>query len=661
MGASAGVEERGQGGSLVSGAGFFQDLAETIREALYVTEVPSGLMSYVNPAFVRLFGVTLETMNSEKQYWRRFVHPDDVEHVAQFRTALELGEQTPPYRIRRADGAWRWVNLRHFPRRDATGTLVRIVGLVEDITDSVERDTTVREQNDSLRRIVQVLPVGILAYRRDQPVFANSALSEQLGVPVSELLGMPIHEIIDTFFREDERQQGKARLRQSKKGKDLPPVERHVKSLTGEQRVVELQTITVELDGEPSQVTVVRDLTEQRRLEAQVAQADRMAALGRIAAGVAHELNNPLSYVLGNLEMARETLPQLLDEMLRVHAKIQQDPDLAPRVLKLSEQLRGLTSVVRDASDGADRVRGIMRDLKSFSRPDSDDRRESVDVMRPLDAAVRMAWREIQPRARLTQDRQAVPLVLGVEGRLCQVFLNLLVNAAEALPDGESRANEVRIATSTAADGQAVIEISDTGPGISPLQQQHLFEPFFTTKGPGRGTGLGLSICHDIVRAHGGTIEVFSEVGLGARFRVTLPAAPVTLPATVVRLPEVTCRGRILIVDDEPHVASTLRQSLARDHDVTVLSGGAEALRLITAGERFDVIFCDVMMPEVSGMDLHMALMTIARDQCDRIVFVTGGAFSPVIREFLSQVPNLHLEKPFTLRQVRGAVAELLQ
>ncbi len=644
--------------SLVSDTGFFQDLAETIHEALYVSEIPSAKLSYVNPAFERLFGWGAAEYNVDPTHWRRIIHPDDAEYAGRVLERLERGETTRPYRIRRSDGGWRWVRLRHFPRRDRHGTLVRLVGLIADITEEMERAEDARKANESLQRIIEVLPVGILAYRLDTLIFANSMLSQQLAVPPAELLAMPVREIIDTFFREDERSLGQERLRESRRGGHMPPVERHLRASDGAERVVELQTITVDLDGMPAQITIVRDLTEQRRLEAQVAQADRMAALGRIAAGVAHELNNPLSYVLGNLEVAGEELPEMLNECLMLQGKTQQDQELGPRVSKLSERLRNLVSVVHDASDGADRVRAIMRDLKSFSRPDTDDRREPVDIARPLDAAVRMAWREIQPRARLVQDRQSVPLVLGVEGRLCQVFLNLLVNAAEALPDGGSHTHEVRIKTATSASGDAVIEISDTGPGIAPQQLSHLFEPFFTTKGAGRGTGLGLSICHDIVRAHGGQIEIVSAAGEGACFRVTLPAAPNVLPTPS---PQATRRGQVLIIDDEPHVAATLRQFLARDHDVTVLSGGREALRLIADGKRFDVIFCDLMMPDVNGMNFHRTLMADARDQGDRIVFMTGGALTPVIREFLEQVPNRHMEKPFTLGDVRQAVSELLQ
>ena len=649
------------GGDLpASEVGFFQDLAETIREAIYVTDVATTRVTYVNPAFERLFGFGLAELEAEPNHWSKVIHPDDVAYLKGGLERLNRNEAPRPHRMLRPDGTWRWVRQRLFSRHDRAGVLVRVVGLVEDISEEVERDADSRQVNESVRRMIEVLPVGILAYRQDRPVFANTALAGLLGVPVDELLHMSVRALVDTFFREDERQQGQRRLRQAKLGIDLPPVERHVTSRTGAPRVLELQTITVDLEGEAAQVTVLRDLTEQRRLEAQVAQADRMAAVGRIAAGVAHELNNPLSFVLGNLEMAREELPELLKECRILHGKMQQDAELAPRVMRLSERVQELTAVVHDASEGADRVRGIMRDLKSFSRPDTDDRRELVDLSRPLDAAVRMAWREIQPRARLIQDRQATPPVLGVEGRLCQVFLNLLVNAAEALPEGGSHAHEVRIRTATGPQGEAIVEIADTGPGIAPELRATLFEPFVTTKGPGHGTGLGLSICHDIVRAHGGQIEVLSLAGEGARFRITLPAAPGQTPGPT---PEArpTRRGRMLVIDDEPVVAASLRQALVRDHAVTVVASGREALALIGSGERFDVIFCDVGLSEMSGLDLHLALMSAARDQCDRIVFVTGGPLTPVVREFLAQVPNRYLEKPFSLREVRETVAELLQ
>ena len=529
------------------------------------------------------------------------------------------------------------------------------------LREAQTRASAADRRSESLRRIIEVLPIGIIAYRENRALFVNPAFTQLLDVTWEEIAPLPVSQVVEEFFVQEERPQGAERLQQAATGRYLPPVERHVRTRAGELRVVELQTMTVDVDDQPAQITVVRDLTGQRRLEGQVALADRMASVGRIAAGVAHELNNPLSYVLGNLDLAREELPQIVDECRVLQAQLQLQPEMMPRAQGVVTRLHTLSTTIREASDGADRVRAIMRDLKSFSRPDADDRRALVDLSRPLDAAVRMAWREIQPRARLVHLREAVPEVRGIEGRLCQVFLNLLVNAAEAIPEGASLEHEVRIETRTNAAGEAVVSISDTGPGIPPYQLPHLFEPFFTTKGPGKGTGLGLSICHDIVRAHGGRLEVDSVPGHGATFRVVLP--PATEPAPMHRATSVSGqirRGRILIVDDEPHVAGALRQVIGKNHDTTLVDSGRAALTLIEQGHRYDVIFCDLMMPGMGGMDLHSALMSLARDQCDRIVFTTGGAYTNVVREFLTHVPNQHLEKPFVLKDVRDTLAAMI-
>lgn len=646
---------------LTTDADFFWSIIHSLREALFVTDLPSRQLLYVNPAFERLFGFTVAQARRDPGVWRHIVDPADVEYLSAGMSRLESGEATRPFRVLQADGSQRWVRLRQFPQANAQGQIERVTGLIEDIGEEQRHNEMARERKDSLQRIIEALPVGIVAYREGRVVFVNSALSRLLETPAEELLKTSMPAIIDEFFVKSERPLGLERLAQARTGRDLPPVERQILARSGELRNAELQTMTVNFDGEPAQITVVRDLTEQRRLEAQVAQTDRMATVGRIAAGVAHELNNPLSYVLGNLEMAREELPEMLNLCAQLQARVQTDADLLKRAREVTERLNKLVGVIRDASEGADRVRGIMRDLKSFSRPDADDRREVVEIARPLDAAVRMAWREIQPRARLVQVRDPIPQVLGIEGRLCQVFLNLLINAAEALPDGESHAHELKIRTCTSPLGEAIVEVTDDGPGINARQLPHLFEPFFTTKAAGRGTGLGLSICQDIVHAHGGRIEVESQLGHGALFRVVLP--PATAPRRLSR-PQLQVplrRGKILIVDDEPHVASTLRQCLGRDHDAVVVESGKEALDLIANGERFDVIFCDLMMPVVSGMDVHATMLAMARDQSDRIVFMTGGVFSPVVREFLTHVPNRCLEKPFALREVREAVADLLQ
>jgi PAS domain S-box-containing protein len=259
-------------------------------------------------------------------------------------------------------------------------------------------------------------------------------------------------------------------------------------------------------------VVTFLDITERKRAEealrksqAQLRMADRLATVGTLSAGVAHEINNPLAYTLANLSYVRDALARVRE---------------TPAGLDLQE----LRASMEEAVEGAERVRRIVKDMKTLSRMD-DDRIGAVDVEAALDASVNMAFHELRHRAQLVKDYDHVPLVRGNEGRLVQVFLNLLINAAQAIHGNAPDRNEVRLATCVDAQGRIAVEISDTGIGIPEEILPRIFDPFFTTKPVGVGTGLGLSICHSLVAAMGGSIEVASKVGVGTRFLILLPGA----------------------------------------------------------------------------------------------------------------------------------------
>jgi CheY-like chemotaxis protein len=249
------------------------------------------------------------------------------------------------------------------------------------------------------------------------------------------------------------------------------------------------------------------------------------------------------------------------------------------------------------------------------------------------------------------------------EARLGQVFLNLIVNAAQAIPEGQADQNEIRLVTRRGEGDHVVVEVIDTGPGISPDVLPRLFTPFFTTKPVGVGTGLGLSICRRLVSAIGGEITVETEVGKGTTFRVTLPATVATAPAARRETADLPAprRGRILVVDDEEAIGRSIRRLVGRDHDVTALTQATEALQLIGSGQRFDIILCDVMMPVMTGMDLYGELERVAPDQAARVVFLTGGAFTPTARAFLDGVKNVTIEKPFDVRGLVSLIHERLR
>ena len=406
---------------------------------------------------------------------------------------------------------------------------------------------------------------------------------------------------------------------------------------------------------------ITRDVTAQRRsIEAQLLTADRMAAVGRLAASVGHEVNNPLTYVLANIELIERELAALAARA---------DAGEAPAVDRAS--IARIQSRINDVRDGSTRVRDIVRDLKSFSRGE-DDVRSSVDVHGILDRCVAMAAHEIRHRARVVKRYGAVRPVRANEARLGQVFLNLLVNAAQAIPEtrgGDHGEHEVTIITAVDARGHVVVEVRDTGEGISPAVMDRIFEPFFTTKAPGAGTGLGLSISSEIVRALGGTLTATALSPRGTCFRMTLPpegAVPVEPEAGALapRGEEPVedsshARARILVVDDEPPLARILSAILS-EHDVTLAFSARDAIQRVAEAPPFDVILCDLQMTDLSGIDVYEHVVANRPELASRVLFMTGGVFTRRAREFMETTSCPCLEKPFAadtvLRMVRGVL-----
>jgi CheY-like chemotaxis protein/two-component sensor histidine kinase len=321
-------------------------------------------------------------------------------------------------------------------------------------------------------------------------------------------------------------------------------------------------------------------------------------------------------------------------------------------------RLADVAQSLSDAQQAADRVRIIVRDLRLFSRAD-EEVRGPVDVRRVLDSSLSMARNEIRHRANVRRDYGEVPPVDGNEARLGQVFLNLLVNAAQAMPEGRSTENQIVVSTRASA-GQVMIEIGDSGAGIPPDVLPRIFDVFFTTKPIGVGTGLGLSICHRIVSAMGGAISIDSRVGVGTTVRVSLPAVSVGVVKAPSESPSAghgsRRRGTVLIVEDEHAVARMLHKVLSSTDAVTLASTGVEALSRLESQPAFDVILCDLMMPEMTGMDFYRAVVSKSEALARRIVFMTGGAFTPTARTFLDQVENLRLDKPVDLKLLRQLV-----
>jgi PAS domain S-box-containing protein len=328
--------------------------------------------------------------------------------------------------------------------------------------------------------------------------FANEAACRFFGRPRQALVGRPVQEAGPLL--------GEARwgeVWRDLQAAGLVVAERSVRLASGLAGWIELSVHPLSLDARDYAVVVIRDVTARRQAEA----ASRLAGVGTLAAGAAHEINNPLTGVLGNLTFLRDGLAGL--------------GEAVPPGRR--EELSELAQALEEARQGATRVRDVVRGLKSFSRPDEGEQ-APTDLAAVVESALALTRHDLRHRARVTTRFEPAPAVLASGRRLEQVFVNLLVNAAQAIPEGRPEANEVAVSVAVGCTGEVVAEVRDTGAGMTPEVRTHLFEPFFTTKPVGSGTGLGLAICHGIVAAHGGRIEVESAPGGGSVFRVVLPA-----------------------------------------------------------------------------------------------------------------------------------------
>jgi PAS domain S-box-containing protein len=604
------------------------ELASDWVYAVRVDEKRNLKLEWATGPFEQITGYTVEDVN-DLGGWVKLLHGRDSVYTLD--SAVMRGEpSTLEYRIIARSGEEVWLRDYACPELDATGErVVRLFGAVKNVTEEVAAREALREAKQRLetrvgfdearfRAVLDQAGEAIFMIDFDTGGFidVNETACRILGYTRDELLAMRI----DDIEADAPDWRSPARLNELKKGANA--MERYHVRKDGTKFPVELVLSRRRYIGQEYILAVAREITERKEMEVQLAQADRLASVGVLAAGVAHEINNPLVYILNNVSYVLNDLP---------------------------EQYTELRLALREARSGAERVRDIVKDLKTFAR--SDERMGPVDVTSLLESALKVAANEFKFRARVVRDyAQNLPLV-EANSRLGQVFLNLVLNAAHAIREGDPDNNTISVSTRCEND-RVLVSIRDTGSGIEADKLKKIFDPFFTTKPVGMGTGLGLSICRNITTSLGGEIQVQSELGAGSVFSVALPAlerghvvvaAPSTMPP-----PDVSRRSlNILVVDDDAFVARAIRRLLKPNHSVTIASGGAQALELMVHGN-YDVVFCDVMMPMMTGMELHQEVKRRFPDLAHRFVFVTGGPFTPEARGSFDRVTNPCIQKPFT-------------
>jgi PAS domain S-box-containing protein len=513
-----------------------------------------------------------------------------------------------------------------------------VVTVLIDLSSQEAVRTALAESESRFRSVVESAPDGVAILRGTRIAYLNPTAAHMFGYANAE---DAVGRLITDHLVPDQAATAKVRFdsvlaegRQSD-----GPTEYRVRDHCGQESVIELSSIRIDFEGAPAVLGFARDITERRAAQSKLIQADRLAAVGTLAAGVAHEINNPLAYMTLGLERLARAL------------------DNAPIP---ADTRRALLERIHYIRDGADRVATIVRDLKSFSRAD-DDGFGPVDVRAAIENTIRLTEHEIRHRARLVRDFDDVPPVKGSRARLEQVLLNLLVNAIQALGEGRKEPHEIRISSRHPEPSHVHIEITDTGSGIPSEVLDKIFDPFFTTKAVGVGTGLGLPICQGLVDSLGGQLQIDSTVGTGTRVRVILPvfeAESRPHPSPLSSIPPPSRRGRVLIVDDEPQVLRVLSESVRQEHDVLAATNGRDALALLDADDRIDAIVCDVMMPDLSGVDLHDRLARRKPELARRMVFMTGGAFTRQATEFIERTTLPVLDKPFDPRALRALLRE---
>jgi len=513
--------------------------------------------------------------------------------------------------------------------------------LMHDITEQLRSAEAVARSEASYRALVESVPDGVIVHRDARIVYLNPAAKRLLGCENGpDLVGS---EALDLVHPDDRAAFVERISAIHHEGCPSPALEERLLRVDGEVVPAEVAALATSFDGEPAVLAIAHDLTARKRLEAQLLTSDRLASLGRLAASVGHEINNPLAYVLGNAELLRNSVE---NEFVGGDLRNQ----LLERIAAIEE--------------GALRVRDIVRDLRTLSRH-NDESRVPVDVNRVVASCADMAGHEIRHRALLVRELEPSLRAWGHEGRLGQVLLNLLVNAGQAIPEGNVAANEVRVITrSRPSDGAVVIEVRDTGAGIPPELVGRVFEPFFTTKAPGSGTGLGLSICHHIVTSLGGTIDVELNLPRGTCFRVTLPSAPGDAPpastrdASVWSTPMPHAPRRMLLIEDEPQLARSLREQL-RSWEVVIAEGRRAAIEHLASDSGFDAVLCDVLLGDGTAVDVYRWMSMHQPTLVERLFFMTGGAASPEMAGLVDAARRPVLDKPFTTAELESALAAL--
>ena len=522
--------------------------------------------------------------------------------------------------------------MRHYRSRLTRGVYNdgdSLEGFTEDVTTEVSARRRAAVRTAELEALIAALPEAVLLVRRGRVVVANATARRLLGAGVKT--GAPLLGLV-------------------------PPTERsRFASHATPGAAVAPMTLALDESGstwvevvgadlstrEGTRVLTLRNVTERRRAEVRATAGDRLSSVGRLAAGVAHEINNPLTYVVLNLEMLKEDVDGLSPK-----------PPMS--------RYGGMQQKLDDAITGANRVAEIIQQLRLYAHQ-RDDGLASGSLAEAVMLATQLASFAISDSIDVEVDiPDGLPEVAMGVGQLSQVMLNLCINGGDAMEEAEQVDGRISI-SAIAEDLGVLVKVVDNGPGIPPAIRESVFRPFFTTKEPGKGTGMGLSISRGLIHATGGSLRL-QDTPRGASFEIFLPYAAEGIRLDETPTMEVSLQGRrqLLIVDDEPALCRALASRLRKTFVVTVAHDGAEARGMLEEGFRPDAILCDIEMPRMDGPTLIEWLGEFDPDLQSRVVVMTGGTLDPIRTARVEREGRPVMSKPLDMRTLHGALADIV-
>lgn len=514
------------------------------------------------------------------------------------------------------------------------------VSIAADITDLKRREHALVDSEERYRLLVETLPDGVMLHDSRSMLFLNSVGRRILGIPEDFAVEKLQYQ---DFVTSDDKDNATTRIRAVlEKGENVSPSERRIHTADGRDIWIEIAAVPFRKGSQRMGLAVFRDLTETKQAQAEIErqrealhQSEKLSALGSLLAGVAHELNNPLSIAVAQAVLLEET-------------------NKDPKIIKRAKDIRS----------AAERCARIVKTFLSMARQQTPER-TSVDINELIRNALElMGYTLGSSGVEIETDlADKLPAIWGDADQLHQIIANLIVNAQQAMA---ATADHRKLSIGTHFDAEAgmvTLVLDDSGPGVPENLRSRIFDPFYTTKPIGVGTGIGLAVCHGVVETHGGTIEAVESPLGGARFIVRLPPAA-AIDAVAAEKPETATvpEGRfVLVVDDEPDIAEALAEILALyGHRTEIAESGASALARIAEND-YDLIVTDLRMPDMDGAALYKALQSDHPQLCGRMVIVTGDTLQSSAREFLETTGLPNIEKPFVPDDVEKAVNQALE